>query len=47
VSLHGQRRQEVGDLLLAHPQGVLLAMEENKALDPLNVRFFRPQAVMP
>jgi hypothetical protein len=47
VFLGRQRRQELRDLVLTHLQGMALAMEEDKPLDPTDVCFLGPHAVVP
>src|SRR5262245_16191973 len=45
--MHRQRREKPCDLLLAHLQGMALAMEQDIALDPADIRLLRPYAVVP
>jgi hypothetical protein len=47
MSVNGQRREKLRHLLFAHVSRVTLSMEEGKALDPVNIGLFSPQAVMP
>ena len=46
MSFDGQARQEGGDFLFAHLVGMPLALEEDEAANPIDVRSLGAQAVM-
>ena len=47
MPVYRQRREKPRNLVLAHLQRMTLAMEQDNPLDPADVRFLRPYAVVP